>query len=29
LSAAATKAGCKKVDIVRVLLENGLKDVEV
>lgn len=29
LSAAATKAGCKKVDIVRMLLENGLKDIEV
>ncbi|MCW6051365.1 hypothetical protein K4039_15025 [Lyngbya sp. CCAP 1446/10] len=27
--AAASKAECKKVDIVRMLLENGLKDVEV
>jgi hypothetical protein len=28
LSAAASKAGCKKVDIVRMLLENGLKDFD-
>jgi hypothetical protein len=28
LSAAASKAGCKKVDIVRVLLEDGLKEVD-
>jgi hypothetical protein len=28
LAAAASKAGCKKVDIVRMLLENGLKDIE-
>jgi hypothetical protein len=28
LSAAASKAGCKKVDIVRMLLENGFKDIE-
>jgi hypothetical protein len=29
LSAAATKAGCKKVDIVRMFLEERLKDIEV
>jgi hypothetical protein len=26
---AATKAGCKKVDIVRMFLEERLKDIEV
>jgi hypothetical protein len=28
LAAATSKAGCKKVDIVRMLLENGLKDFD-
>jgi len=28
LSMLATKTGCKKVDIVRILLEDGLKEVD-